>query len=212
LVFWGPRHAEESCKQLFGIISEGRYKIQDNSSGEMKSLIGRIHRRTGKKFTAKVKNWFDNNTDWLIDLEVPINPGAHLKSEDDLGDIDILAINKDNNRIYVIECKGVASARNPHEMANELERFIEGSKSWSNKHVRRDRWLRKNIKQLCTLYRLNNEDFDIISIILSSEELPTGYLGRICPPLISFPYLERKGISALDEINNSWLSNDCSKE
>ncbi len=201
LVFWGPRHTEESCRQLFTIVSNGRYKTHKDSSSEMRSYIGRCAEKLGKEFTGTVKKWFEANTDWLVDSEVPINPGTALKAGKDLGDIDILAINQNNNAVYAIECKHINSGRNSREMASEIEKFlidVKGKKSWTKKHIERDTWLKENIGTLSSLCRLNLDNFKICSLILTSEEIPTRYLRNVPLPFLSFPHLRREGTRTLN--------------
>ncbi len=78
IVFWGPRHAEDAGKNLLALVESGRYKLHEGSSEEMKILIGRIKNEAGKEFMTEVKKWFEENTDWFVDSEVPIKPGKAL--------------------------------------------------------------------------------------------------------------------------------------
>ncbi|MCK4782550.1 MAG: hypothetical protein KAV87_02285 [Desulfobacteraceae bacterium] len=200
LFFWGPRHVEESCIQLFSNVSSGRYKIHRNSSTEMKELLGNIRRHIGEAFTQEVKEWFEANTDWAVKSKVPINPSTLLRADSDLGDIDVLCVDCLNKIVYSIECKHINYGRNPREMASELERFIEekgDADSWLKRHVKRDTWLKKNVKQLSGLIKLDVKDFKVRSFFLTSEEIPTPYLRDMWLPFVSFSRLKREGIELL---------------
>jgi len=201
MVFWGPRHTEEASKQLLALVTRGRYKLCEHSSKEMKTLIGRIRDEAGKAFTNEVEKWFDENTDWQVESEVPIGPGEALNSQNDLGDIDILAIDRINKRIFSIECKNVNYGRNSREIANEIERLMGGkevSDSWIKKHFKRSEWLRNNIGILSSVYNLQSESFKVRSFFLTAEELPATYVRDMPLPFVSFTHLRRKGIGILN--------------
>jgi len=141
---------------------------------------------------------------FMVDENTFIGPGERLTAESDLGDIDVLAIDMNRKHIYSIECKKIHCGRNPREMANEIER-IEGeredSKSWINKHLRRDTWLKTNASKLGSVLGLTLADYKISSVFLTSEDIPATYLRSLKLPFISFPKLRRGGISALSEMN-----------
>ena len=201
IVFWGPRHVEETSKQLLALVARGRYKLCEHSSEEMKTLIGRIRDEAGKAFINKVEKWFDENTDWQVESAVPIKPGEALNSQNDLGDIDILAIDKINQIIFSIECKNVNYGRNPREIANEIERLIgdkEGRDSWIEKSLKRDEWLKNNIRILSSVYNLQSESFEVCSFFLTAEEIPATYVRDMPLPFISFTRLRRKGLNVLN--------------
>jgi len=196
LVFWGSRNVEESCRLLFSNMSTGRYKIHNGSSEEMRSFLGHVREKHGKSYTNQVQNWFKTNTDWSVESEVPINRGSLLKAESDLGDIDVLALDESTRRIYSIECKDINYGRNPREMASELERFIEESESdesWVTKHIKRHKWLQKNTSKLSLLFKKDLDGHEVLSVFLTSQELPAPYLRKMPLPFFAFTRLKREG-------------------
>jgi len=200
MVFWGPRHVEESGIQLFSIVSTGRYNCHAQSSEIMRRFLGHVREKAGKKFTQEVKEWFENNTDWPIKAEIPINSGTLLKANSDLGDIDILAVDCMGRRIYSIECKHINSSRNSREMASELERFINKENeqdSWTEKHVKRHEWLTTNLAMVSLLFKSDLTNYTVSSLLLTSEEIPTPYLRSMLLPFKSFPRLQRQGVEIL---------------
>jgi hypothetical protein len=200
LVFWGPRHVDESVRLLFSNISKGRYKIHEHSSEVMKKLLGHVLEKTGEEFNQKAREWLENNTNWPLKTKVPINPGTLLKSELDLGDVDILAVDCPSRKIYSIECKHINSSRNPREMANELERFFtdeNGQDAWIEKHVKRHEWLTKNLATVSSLFKIDLSSYTVSSLFLTSEEIPTPYLRSMPLPFKSFPRLRRQGVDIL---------------
>jgi hypothetical protein len=200
LVFWGPRHVDESCRQLFSNISTGRYKTHEQSSEAMKKFLGHVWEKAGEEFQQEVKKWFEKNTNWLIKTKVSINPSTLLKASSDLGDVDILAVDCSDRKIYSIECKHINSGRNPREMASELERFFtqkEEQDAWIEKHVKRHKWLSNNTAKVSSLFKIDLTNYAVSSLFLTSEEIPTPYLRSMLLPFISFHRLQRQGVGIL---------------
>jgi Predicted metal-binding protein related to the C-terminal domain of SecA len=203
LVFWGPRHVEEACINLIGLVTTGRYHINESTSEKMKSLIGTIINEKGKKFTQKVEQWFIDKTSCKVDHEIPIKPGKKLNAEIDLGDIDVLVIDEKSNRILLVECKDLNYGRNPQEIANEIERLIGDSKednSWTKKHIKRHEWVKANVDILIRAYGLKNETFSVHSLFIVSNEIPAPYVRSMPLPFIPYSYLVREGLNSLNDI------------
>lgn len=203
LVFWGPRHIEDAERNLLNLVISGQYIINEKTPKEMKDLIGNVINNLGKKFNNKVKSWFDENSSFEIHQEVPIGPDKELNHEIDLGDIDILAIDRENNQIFSIECKNIFYGRNPREIRNEIERFIgvkEDDNSWIKKHCKRHEWLNNNIDTFSSVYELESDKIQIFSVFLTVREIPTTFIRDIKVPFISFSSLKREGLSILYEI------------
>lgn len=203
LVFWGPCHVEEACINLIGLVTTGRYHINESTSKEMRSLIGTIINEKGKRFGQKVEQWFIDNMSCKVDHEVPIKPGKKLNAEIDLGDIDVLVIDEKSKRILLVECKDLNYGRNPQEIANEIERLIGDSKednSWTKKHIKRYEWVKANINALIRTYGLKNEEYVVDSLFVVSNEIPAPYVRSMPLPFISYSRLMREGLSALNQI------------
>jgi hypothetical protein len=200
VVFWGPRHVEEACMQLFSNISSGRYKIHAKSSDAMKQYLGHLTEKAGEEFNQEVKNWFENNSDWIIKKNIPINSGTLLRANSDLGDVDILAVDTLERKIYSIECKNVNFGRNAREMASEIERFFSGTEPWAEKHIKRHEWLIMNLSTVSLLFKIDLTKYSLSSFFLVSEEIPAPYLYSGHFPFISFPQLKNSGIKKLQKI------------
>ncbi len=196
-IYWGPRHAEEAGRELYNLIHSGRYNTE-KSSKEMKEYVGKIINKNGRSFTKAVKKWFESNTDWIVDSEIPIKPGKEFNSDTDLGDIDILLIDKQKKRLFSIECKDINFGRSPHEINQEIERFIDDRKSYVQKHKNRELWLRDNTELINRKYSLDCENLEIISCIITSVEIPTPYLKDITMKFISYFKLKNQGWETLN--------------
>ena len=80
--------------------------------------------------------------------------GRRLTDENynDLGDIDVLAIDTRYRIIYVIEVKNYQFSRNnPDEIYTELQKM----KEYHEKHIRRVHWICGHIRDVCSLFGIN---------------------------------------------------------
>jgi hypothetical protein len=197
-IFWGPRHVEECSIQIFSVVSEGRYV---GASDCMKQFIGAVGERLGREFTHQVREWLRSHSSWLVhDREAPIRTNTQLRADRNLGDIDILAVDPEERVVYSIECKRTNFARNAREMASELERFLTEEKkneAWVQKHLERHKWLSQNKGQVSHFFRIDTAEFDLRSIIVTSEELPAPYLRDMPLPFVAFTRLQREGVKPL---------------
>jgi hypothetical protein len=147
-----------------------------------------------------VKEWFQKQEGFrTIEDEVTIKQKGHIEAEKDYGDIDILTIDEQGKIIYSLECKNTEQAKNIHEMKGELDKYIGRKKGEGLiiHHVDRDGFIQNNKKKLANLIT-NPGEYKIVSIIVTSEDLPLIYIqDRLPLPFISFPMLKREGASIL---------------
>jgi hypothetical protein len=198
LVLWGIRQVNESIKYLMHLVNSGRFQ-NEMKSEKMMTLIGRTNNTSSHNFVMSVKEWFEQQPGWTVASEMPIKPGAKLDSNSDLGDIDILAVDLNGLIIYSIECKKINSSRNAREISQEIDKFVGygAHDKWSEKHLRRDKWLRDNIRKLQKELGLPDEDFELKSLILTSLEIPSSYFPHMPLKMISFTNLKRSGMDIL---------------
>lgn len=207
IVYWGPRHVYESINYLINLVGSGKYKLDKNSSKEMTNLIHRKQGEAGKIFTNIVGSWFKEYEYLEVSLMVPIKEGELLNSKEDLGDIDVLVLDRKNEVVYLIECKNINFARNPREIANEVEQFFKkrGKKvSWIEKHIKRDKWIKRNINMFKKVYNIDIKlKYEIISIFIIPEEIITTHIHNLPIPVISFNRLKREGYRYILNINKN---------
>ena len=198
LFYWGPRHAEESLKYLAELIGRGQYKAK---STKMKKLNGEIQKEIGDRFNNKVYDWFKENSDFIIRKNIKIS--SFIKTKQDLGDIDVLLIDKQNKRIYSLECKYIYPARNAREMASELERLLDNSegKSWTTKHLERHQTIEDNLPKLLKFLKIQKEYYKLYSTVLTSEEIPSVYLSKMPLTFINLMSLKRDGLKLLEKLD-----------
>jgi len=182
----------------------GRFDTSQSSS-EMRSYIAKIQKERGEAFNDYIQKWFKDNTSFVIHprVNLPIKDKTNEHSEN-LGDIDILAIDEEEKVIYSFECKNINFGRNSSEIINEMTRLLKGTndeESWLKRHSDRDEWLKNNLSKIISKYSLKSKIYSLKSIIITAEAVPSIFLTDTdySIPIIPFTQIEREGISSLTD-------------
>lgn len=190
MFIWGTRGLIKSVSYLRDIVLTGRLQAKVNSK-LLESFMGKIHRDVGKEFNSYVASKLKQQSSDLIVEEEQKKIGKRRLQKDgkDLGDIDILVISKKKKNIFVLECKDLAIARNPHEMANEIQTLIRGTSnnaSTIEKHSKRTNWVKENLNYIKDFYDLKPRgNWQIFSYIVVDEEMFTPHLEKTSMEIIS---------------------------
>ena len=94
-------------------------------------------------------------------------------------------------------------ARNPREMANEVQRLLDDSedKSWTTKHVERHKLIEENLPELLKFLRIQKDCYKLYSAVLTSEEIPSVYLSKMPLNFINLMSLKRDGLKLLEKLD-----------
>lgn len=168
-----------------------------SDSDVMKQFVAQTNNVKGHIFAKGVAEFYFNmgNQDLVVLQEVPIKPDKPLKSQKDLGDIDILLINKTTKRIICIEAKNYVESRTAYELIQQ-NRKIETKEL---KHViERDAWCKSNI-DLFKFYEASVDDeYTVKTVFLTYHENAYKYFEHDTNPDIEF-------LSAMDVIQNPMI-------
>jgi hypothetical protein len=114
-----------------------------------------------------------------------------------LGDIDVLAVNPKKRVLWAVEVKDLAFARNPAELANELENIFrtQGNKRASvDKHLERVAWLRDNLALTLEWLGLPASEakkrWKVEPLLVVDHELQSSYIAHSTVPVVPFRELE----------------------
>ena len=213
--YWSKRHLISSLENVIKLVHEGRLKASI-PKGKLKLLLNKINLKKGKVFRDLVCEWLKKNSNLgVIDFEIEIKPNGHLNSPENLGDIDILAINDAEKKVFSIECKNTVEARIIHEMKTEIDSYLgkDGVSGKIIKHLKRDEYLKRNIHQIKEFVThepgfkdkvwSDIDKYVVISIIITSNEIPLPFItSHTVPfPIISFTRMKRMGVVILNEIS-----------
>ena len=199
----GPRSAMSSLRQLATLLSDGR--LQDNTK-KLKALRSRFNDVKGTAFNEDVRELLKKTSTLIVwNWEVKIDINGNLKADKNYGDIDVLAYDSVNKVLFAIECKKTEKARNVREMKTELDKYFgkpeTNKKGYIEKHIVRHQWLNAN-KATVADFIGEKSDFQIKSLIITSEVIPVSYISKIDSPLpiIAMSQIDTKGIQLLYQI------------
>lgn len=188
-VVWGPRHAFVSGTHLLLLIASGRYR---GRSQRMKSLEGRLHNVHGERFNDEVASRLEALDEFRVIRRFTHVGDVAMPAE--LGDIDVLALDVHQRRMWAVECKDFASARTPTELRNDLNDLCQVA---VDKHARRLAWVEQNV---CNIVRgvLGSGDnkWRSFGLIVSSEPQLSSRLKETKIPIVSVDEL-RTTVGAL---------------
>jgi len=155
----------------------------------MKTLVSRHANREGEAFNDEVANRLEQVPKMVVRRRVK-KVGSGGQAIQPPGDIDVLAFNTLTRTIYVLECKNLAFARTPFELASELRGLTESTphhKSIIQKHQRRVQWVTENLAQLLAWATLDGgESWTVRSAVVVDSPVMSPKLRDLGEPVFSF--------------------------
>jgi len=198
IIYWGYRQLLASRIYLYDQCITNRLRVADN--GPIEKVLGKIAQHKGKKLVESVIQELGYKN-LIIDSEVEIRPNSTLFHEKDIGDVDVIIIDKSATTIYSLECKSLAPSRNIKEMIEEVGKLFgsDNKKGMLDKHLERDLWLKDNLDLLGAKYKLDLSGYKVSSFFITQEDMLTPYLkNRHIPiPMITLYDLKERGLDAL---------------
>ena len=196
-VLWGNRHLYRSIFYLNELCFSGRLSAQARTP-EMQRLMSQFLTQRGEEFNDQVADFLAQHAGAGVIVERRIKAIGELrKRKGPPVDIDVLVIDPDERRIWVIECKDFAAAHMPHQIANELENLFLGKGGKESKVERRAVWVREHLDAVLEWYKVERTGrWKAEPLIVVSQELFTPYLRRSPIRILSFDALmEEQGWS-----------------
>lgn len=188
IVFWGARQVLDSKRYLVEQCLSGRLRVPKEDS-EIIGVLGSFAQDRGDGLVKSIIASIDPN-ELIVDQERFIGPNFEFKHTVDIGDIDVLIIDKSKKIIFSLESKSMSPSRNIMEMVSEVNKLFgsESEKGWVDKHMERHEWLKNNKEQLTKKYGLDVSDFEIRSFFVTEEDMLTPHLRKMKLPL---PFITR---------------------
>jgi hypothetical protein len=170
---------EKAAQYLTGNIYEGRLPDRFFSSQKLRSYIGEIVHKHGHAFAETVAGVFRENRYEARTKIKMTELGAHKNP--DLGDMDILAWRSDSKIVFLVEAKRLTPALTVREVIQRLEEFRGDEKRNDSlgKHVRRVRWLEKNLSGIEKLTRIPATKMRVRSLLVTSESVPMQFFDEM---------------------------------
>jgi hypothetical protein len=200
-LIWGHRHMKDAHRYLLQTCFGGRMQAQ---SDDMKVLVSRHANREGQAFNDTVADRLEQVPDFVVKRKVK-KVGRGMRSIQPPGDIDVLVFDKTNAAIYVLECKNLALARTPYELASELRDLTESTlqrRSIIEKHRRRVVWVTQNLDAVLEWAEMDSaRTWTVRSAIIVDEPVMSPKLRDLGEPVFSIDDLREGepglGLSAL---------------
>ncbi len=196
MIIISVRHLWGATENLVSGFGMATLKVDKNQK-ELQQLLARQNAIKGKEYRNEVFNWLRSNCPFLrvMDYEVKISPRGFFKAAEDKGDIDILAIDDTEKVIYSIECKNTHQSKVAYDFRREIDNYLGNDKSpgMINKHVKRDIWLRENIKYVTGKLKVGS-DYSIVSLVVTRHILPAVSTQVREMPVVSFYELTKFGL------------------
>lgn len=172
-LIWGNRQLYHMLEYVTDLIYTGKLAAE---SKEMVELIGKISKSRGAAFNELIVNIIQDMNEFIVFPNVKKINGKKISNlqGNTLGDIDILIIDKEANKIIAAEVKDFHFSRNPYEIQQEyLKMFVDKDKKkcFATKHTRRLEWLKEHIQDIKVQYGLDDREWDIKGIFIVSKPL-----------------------------------------
>lgn len=186
---WGHRHMKEAHLYLLQTCFGGRMQA---TSDAMKALVSRHANREGEAFNDEVADRLAEKPALVVHRRLK-KIGTGKASVQPPGDIDVLVIDEERGRIYVLECKNLAFARTPFELAAELRTLTETTpqhRSMIEKHQRRVKWLKANLDVVLAWAELDPaKQWEVHSAVFVDQHAMSPKLQDVGEPVFSLDEL-----------------------
>jgi len=190
-LIWGSRHVYHSHGYLFNLILTSRIFAK---SAKMCELIGKFNRERGKTFNDDIADLFEARPPLIVRRRIKKLGKKYIRGKQgDLGDIDVLVIDKNNHKVFVIECKDLVMARTPYELKGELDSIFKGTsgeKSTIEKHQLRTKWVQDNLTSIFgELDIALNGNWEIEPLLIVDEAMYSSHIYSSPIKVISYRQL-----------------------
>jgi hypothetical protein len=152
----GLRHLKIAVDNFTALLKNNRL-INKLKNQNLKKILSEFSSISNINFVKKVKIMFENHSDYDVYENVRKIGKTKIMADNgnDLGDIDILVIDRRKYKILFIECKDLLLSRTPYEMHSELTKVFNSDNSQMKKHLLRLEWGVQNIKLLVQHFNLD---------------------------------------------------------
>ena len=198
---WGNRMVENLHYHLVQTILRGKEPSSKDGKLSINALNGKILEFYGDKFNDYAYEYLKEIPEVIFYKCVKSINSKKIenKQKQFLGDIDILGIDKNKKRIYLIETKNFSYSRDLSELDIEIkEMFINTQKKncFLTKEINRVTWAQEHVSDIIKEYCLDAGDWKIRYTFLTNK------------PLISIEFTKKKvNATFLKHINLEYLRN-----
>src|SRR5437660_3774997 len=148
---------------------------------DMLQVLGEVIHERGEDFNDLVACIFEKKENTIVRRRVmKIGSVRSTGEKGDLGDIDVLVADLTSRTLMPVECKDLALARTPFEMAREMDNLFRGQgerPSIVERHQKRTDWIREHITLVLDWLNIDStQEWKVEPLIVLDQELLTSYL------------------------------------
>jgi len=190
-VLWGNRHLHTSIAHLVDLCVSGRLKAK---SAQMTTLMSHLSKERGDRFNAKVAAVFEAHEGLVVRQRVKKVGRLRIEGpEGSLGDIDVLVASPVSQRLMAVETKDRAIARNPSEVAREIESlFIDKANRPCvvSRHQKRVNWTREHLDEVLSYLKIARSGrWRVDAVLVVDEEILSPYFAKSAIKVVSIAQL-----------------------
>jgi hypothetical protein len=139
---WGRRHPLAALRVFIGQLLSGSYQHLAEGK-DLRSALGAVSSETGHAFEDRVGKVFESaGIARIIGCESVGGDSLHKTDQGDLGDIDVLACDRQPRTIWVVECKDLTGAITTSDFVDEMsEHFGSGDATTLSRVSARVAWI-----------------------------------------------------------------------
>jgi hypothetical protein len=179
-LLWGSRQPIATAQLLYGNVTSGRYQALATTR-PLRRQLGKLAKEAGAAFEARVAE-VCRSAGLGVAVGVKHLGNARLEraNGESLGDIDVLAADSRTRQLPALECKDLAGALTPADIAGELtNHFRTDTKTSVTKHAERVAWLTGRVDAALALLGLAGEtasQWTVHALAVTGREVMAPYL------------------------------------
>lgn len=163
--FIAPAMIKDCFSYFVNNLDNVAYATESFRTETAKKYWGKVVDKKGRKFTLQVKEIFDSKG-FVTEPEVDMDVFSPPKENRGWGDIDVIAHNDENKKIFLVECKHLQRDMSLEDIVERLKEYKGDSKDPLGKHIRRTDWLFNNKNKLFEYLEIDDEVEYIVERLL----------------------------------------------
>lgn len=171
-VVWGPRSVYRSSRYLLDQMMSARLKA---NSTAMKHYVAAVRREANDDFNHQVANLYRQAGCDEVRENVKRFGSIRLQraNGEDIGDIDVLVVDRTNKVLVLVEVKDFEFARTPFELSNELEKLLGEDDSATSHHQERVTFVKANLARVLVELGIGDRaaDWQVHGLVVTSADL-----------------------------------------
>ena len=192
-VLWG-QHVLGALRVIIGQFLSGRFQALA-ASDELEAELSRLADEAGADFESEVASIFSDAKRFKTAERVTSVGSEKLAraNGETLGDIDVLAADTLGRVLYCVECKDLAGALTPSEVAGELSEHFDAERGeTSAKHSERLAWVAERVEAALSELGIEGsaEGWRVKGVFVTGRPVMATYIADVAFEIVPIDNLE----------------------